>query len=102
MGKVTKQINDDKSISYRFKAIGEDPDMITISVASDGCGVIEGNIKAHIPFDANLGDSDVGFNNALDGMESILLALACEGFDLSGEKVHSAIQTALGNIGNNF
>lgn len=53
-------------------------------------GSIESNLASE--------DADPRFNAAIDGLEATLLALACEGFDLSGESGHKAVQSALDAI----
>lgn len=42
------------------------------------------------------------YNTAIDGMESLVLALACEGFEVISPKFMSAIQTTVDAIGNHF
>lgn len=42
------------------------------------------------------------FNAAVDGMESLLLALACEGVQVDGKQFKKAITTALDKIANEY
>jgi len=42
------------------------------------------------------------YNAAIDGFESFLLALACEGYDVTDTKFKDAVQTAIDAIGNNY
>ena len=70
---------------------------ITVDEFNPGGGTIESNLKEDLPRD----EDDVGYNNACDGLESMLLALACQGFDLSGQAGHDAVQSALDALANN-
>lgn len=61
----------------------------------DGSGQITSDLKSH--------DEDAGeFNAAIDGMESLILALAVNGFDVESPKFAQAVQTTLDAIGNQF
>lgn len=58
---------------------------------------------------SNLRDTDsdaVGvddpFNAAVDGMESLLLAMACQGVDLETDAMSESIQTAIDSISNEY
>lgn len=65
---------------------------IEISIASDGVGTIK----------SNLGDGSGSYHNdELNGMESLLLAMACEGIDLDTDQMKRAIETTIDAIGNN-
>lgn len=96
MGTITKQKNDD-SVVYEFNSGKE---WIAITLMDNGEAGIVTNL--HDELDENLDEDDIAYGNALNGMESLLVALVGEGFDLSGEKGFNAIQTALDGIGNNF
>lgn len=45
--------------------------------------------------------SDLEYNAAIDGLESLVLAHACEGIDVTSVAYVKGIRTALDNIGNN-
>jgi len=47
-------------------------------------------------------DARIPFNSAIDGMESLILAAACEGVDIGSAAFLKAIETTLDSIGNNF
>jgi hypothetical protein len=55
----------------------------------DGAGVISSNLKEH--------DNDpcIEYNAAMTGIESLLLALACEGVDITDPRFKRALQTTL-------
>jgi len=55
-------------------------------------GTVESNLK--------IGDSH--HDAAIDGVESLLLSLACAGVDLSTPQVKAAVQTTLDAIDNNY
>lgn len=42
------------------------------------------------------------YDAAIDGVESLLLALVCEGYDLREERIKKAIITTLDSISNNL
>lgn len=47
-------------------------------------------------------DARIPFNSAIDGMESLILAAACEGVDIGSSAFLKAIETTIEAIGNNF
>lgn len=96
---ITK-IESDKTIIYEYGSIEESGDLIRITVQkfTPGGGTIESNLKNGLTDS----DEDKAYGNAVDGMESMLLALACAGFDLSGEPGGVAIRTALEALDSNF
>lgn len=51
-----------------------------------------------------IGDKQIDseYNGAIDGLESFILALACEGVDMEDVKISNALVTALDAIGNNL
>lgn len=93
---VTKQYNEGH-IVYEFNS-GET--RIAISLMDDGCVKLESNLKDGL--DSHFNETDLAAEHMFDGMESLLMGLVGEGFDLSGEKGFNAIQTALDGIANNF
>ena len=96
---VTKQENDDH-IAYEFNS-GETRILIRFfDDPNGGSGTIESNLKNDLKPDDD--KDDLVYEGMIDGMESLLLALVCAGFDLSGEKGFNAIQTSLDGIGNAF
>jgi len=44
---------------------------------------------------------DLHYNDAICGMESLIMALACEGFDVAGRRFVRAIKTAMESIADN-
>jgi hypothetical protein len=42
------------------------------------------------------------FNAAVDGVESLILAAACQGIDVETEAFRNAVQTALDAVGNSY
>jgi hypothetical protein len=46
-------------------------------------------------------DFDVEYNAAIDGLESLILAMHCAGMDIANNKMAEAIQTAVDAIANN-
>ena len=88
--------------------------MITIKLPNaeiriDGSTLASEGLREEIPFDPEQvkeGRVDThdakDFNLTIDGMESLLLALHCAGFDLSTPKIAEAVQSAVESIANNF
>jgi len=88
----------------------------------DGCGQILGTLKNACPYcnqtDCYLDCAESCFNDELetedeveirheynrvmDGIESLLLPLACEGVDISTEQFKIAIQTVIDGAANNI
>ena len=95
---ITKTEKDGLTVFEYGKEGDGDWIKITVDPKDASGGYIESSLKEELPRD----EDDVGYNNACDGLESMLLALACEGFDLSGAAGHSAVQTALEALANNF
>lgn len=56
-------------------------------------GSLQSNLKSGEP-------EDEAYDAAVDGVETLLLALASEGVDLSTEKYRVAVETAIETIGN--
>jgi len=56
-------------------------------------GTVESNLKI---------GNDSYYDAAIDGVESLLLSLACAGVDLSTPPVKAAVQTTLDAIGNHY
>jgi len=50
----------------------------------------------------DIASMDCPFNAAVDGIESFLLALACEGVDVKDVRFKTALETALEKISNTF
>jgi hypothetical protein len=96
---ITKT-EDSNTTTYEYGSIEEGGDWIRITVdkANPGGGSIESNLKNGLTDD----EDDEAYSNAVDGMEAVLLALACQGFDLSGEDGSEAIRTTLEALDNNF
>jgi len=93
-----------------------------IIAVSKGHGVMTGTLKEICPYcgqpdcyfdcdesqyndDLETGDetdSRRDYNNAMNGIESLLLALACEGVDVSSQAFRNALQTATESCANNL
>ena len=87
-----------------------------IIAVSEGHGVMTGTLKEICPeynlacsdgckMDCRADDSSTEFrdyNLAMDGIESLLLALACEGVDVSSQAFRNALQTATESCANNL
>ncbi len=70
-----------------------------INVATDGKG--SGSISSNLH--CNGSDlSDMEYNAAIDGLESLILACACAGIDVNSSNFVEAVQTAIDGIGNKF
>lgn len=67
----------------------------------NGGGSISSNFRQDsIP--SNISDEDIEYNAAVDGIESLLLAMACEGIPLDTPHMKRAIWTALESAANNL
>lgn len=72
---------------------------IEVAIYKNRSGRIESHgIKIEYPTD----EDSIVYNAAWDGIESFLLALACEGVDLLDSKIKNALQTVLDVISNNM
>ena len=91
---ITKTVEHDKTI-FVYENGGE---KITVEFDNEGATTIESNLKEELPKDID----DVGFNNAIDGFESLLMAVVGQGIGISTREWDFAIQAALDGIGNNF
>ena len=97
-------------ITYRFNGL-------KVTIDEEGSGELEGTLKEICP-DYNLAcadgckmdcrgdDSSAEFrdyNLAMDGIESLLLAMACEGINLENNKpLQRALETAKESCANNL
>lgn len=63
----------------------------------DRCGTIESTLKVE-----EKNESDRLYNAAIDGIESLILALACQGVDLNDENIKISIETAVTAISDNY
>lgn len=89
----------DKTTTYEY-GHPDKGDWIRIMVDefNPGGGTIESNLKEDLPRD---GDT-IAYNSAIEGLEATLLAMACQGFDLSTQEGAIAVQTALDALTNQF
>ncbi len=71
--------------------------LVTISGKSGGFS-IESELKDNSFYDS----ATMEFNAAMDGIESLLLAMACEGIDVGTPEVQEALCTALDSCAQNF
>jgi len=69
-----------------------------ITVEKDGGSITSKGLKVSWPVE----EEEITFNAAIDGLESFLLSLACEGIDLHDSRIKRALETALESIGNHF
>jgi hypothetical protein len=75
---------------------------IVVSLTGDGGGSISSNLYAHPDDDDFDPTEDNGaYNWAIEGMESLLLACACEGIDVTSDQFQRAVQSAIEGIANN-
>ena len=75
-----------------------DPQNVTSGVSLRyGSGSITSNLKVE---NETFGDSC--FNSSIDGLESLVLAHACSGVDITSVAYVEGIKTALEAIGNNY
>lgn len=77
----------------RYYHLEIDGETIDVQVEEDG-GLITSSISE--------GVDDPQLAAALDGLESLILAHACEGIDITSPAYKEGIQTALEAIGNNY
>lgn len=63
----------------------------------DGVGVIESALKT-----SEHNESDALYNASIDGVESLILALAMEGYDVRNAKFVQAVKTSVESCVNNF
>ena len=96
------------NIDQRFDEFMEESDMsiffvtrdyelpygIRVETNKDG-GTIVSDLKT------NLAAVDDPFNRAMDGVESLILAAACEGIDIESPAFVKAVETAVEAVGNN-
>jgi len=90
---------------------------LTITIDEEGSGELEGTLKEICPeynfacaagckMDCRADDSSAEFrdyNLAMDGIESLLLAMACEGINLENNKpLQRALETAMESCANNL
>jgi|CXWL01.1.fsa_nt_gi hypothetical protein len=67
---------------------------LVIETQNNGVGTVKESCKQ--------GGENPELNAALDGVEAIMLALACAGVDIDNEPVHNAFVTAVDAIENNL
>ena len=88
----TKEVNGSRT-DYRYHVNEEEH--IDIVVGYDHVS-ISSNLQEDLPRDETM----IAYNNAIDGIEAILLGLAETGFDMSSDQIVSAVEAALDAIGN--
>jgi hypothetical protein len=64
----------------------------------NGGGKIEESLKATDPI-CTCGECECGYNGAIDGITSLILALACEGVDVKSDAFQRAVNTAVDKCG---
>ena len=79
---------------------------IEITIFNDGISSIQSSLNDHCAvcgehFDAECGCLPKGCTNAFDGIEALLLALACEGVDVQDQKIINAVEAAVDAAANN-
>ena len=67
-----------------------------------GTVVIEDNMLMSTGLRAEDSPEYVEYNSAVDGVESLILALAMEGYDISDPKFISALNTTMDALSNNL
>ena len=74
---------------------------LTVTLTGDGGGEITSNLKEscdmEIMGEGCCEDHEM-YNNAIDGMESLVLAHACAGVDVYGKKYVAGLKVAIGEI----
>jgi hypothetical protein len=70
---------------------------IVVKVANGGGGTITSDLK-----ETNGLQADVAYNCAMDGIESLILAHACGGIDITAPAYIEAIEVAVATCGNNL
>jgi hypothetical protein len=73
-------------------------DHIEVEVEEDGGGMLTSNLKE----DCKDPPSKCLYCAAIDGMESLILAHACAGMDITSPQYKEGIQTCLDAVGNCF
>jgi hypothetical protein len=69
---------------------------IVIQLGENGGGSIKSNLKDYEDEDAD------DYNSAIDGIESLILAHACAGVDVTAKAYVEGLETALDALGNNL
>lgn len=88
MQEIEFMINDDHMIVFRVDEEGNG-DLVYSTLKED--------------FSPNTDDEDPTlFNTAMDGMESLLLAMVCEGIDINTKRMRTAVMTAYDSCAINF
>jgi hypothetical protein len=89
----------DGYVAMAIQRISPVEDPLFRIVTADGCGSLNSSIEREA--EKAIGDRE--YNAAIDGAESFLLALACEGLNLSDDpRAHNAVRTMLDAAGNDF
>ena len=68
---------------------------ITVNTLQGSGSIETKNIKADI-------EEEFLFNSAIDGLESLILSLACQGYDITEPKFKQAIDDAINGIAQNI
>ncbi len=84
---------------------------INVIVRPDGSGIITTDLQQDLyrlnregtdkTYSETIEDARV-YNAAIDGLESLILAIACEGIDIESVPFQDAVQTALDTIERNY
>ena len=72
---------------------------ISVVVNEDGSGKITSNLKKMVCEASCPSEGDLA---AVDAIEAFILALACEGYDVSEQRFAAALRTSLDAIANNY
>jgi hypothetical protein len=71
---------------------------INVSVEDGGGEIVSTGLKEL----SIIEEEDNLYNAAVDGVESLVLALACAGVDIERPQIKTAVQTAVDAIGDNY
>lgn len=85
----------DGSMYYQY-GLGDDID-VSVDLSAESIGSISTSFKVSAEKD----ESDGAFNAGIDGLESLLLAMACQGVDITDDKIVNAVYDAVEGIANN-
>jgi len=99
---VAKTIKADGTKVFTYK---DGSSVITVEVlpTPDEDGYVFGNVTSTVKItEDDLDESDSQYNAACEGIEALLLSLACSGVDISGENWHNGITDALNSCSNNL
>jgi len=75
---------------------------IVVHTDGEGAGSITSDLHDTLESNPELAETLDEYNAAIDGLESLILAHACAGIDITSPAYLEGIETAEAAIGNNF